>query len=39
MSGRRDDRLGLVDGELKLTRRVITLDMSVLSMANLAIFL
>jgi 3-phenylpropionate/cinnamic acid dioxygenase small subunit len=38
MSGKRMDRWRLVDGELKLARRIIDLDMSVLSMPNLAIF-
>jgi len=39
LSGARRDRFRLVDGELKLARREIQLDMSVLSMPNLAIFL
>ena len=39
LSGERQDRFRLVDGELKLARREIILDMSVLSMPNLAIFL
>jgi len=39
LSGERRDRFRLVDGELKLARREIQLDMSVLSMPNLAIFL
>lgn len=38
MSGARNDRLRLVDGKFKLARRIIDLDMSVLSMPNLAIF-
>ena len=38
MSGKRSDRLRLIDGQFKLARRVIDLDMSVLSMPNLAIF-
>jgi len=39
LSGERQDRFRLIDGELKLARRNIILDMSVLSMPNLAIFL
>jgi 3-phenylpropionate/cinnamic acid dioxygenase small subunit len=39
LSGERRDRFRLVDGQLKLARREIQLDMSVLSMPNLAIFL
>ena len=39
LSGERQDRFRVVDGELKLARREIILDMSVLSMPNLAIFL
>jgi 3-phenylpropionate/cinnamic acid dioxygenase small subunit len=39
LSGARRDRFRLVNGELKLARREIQLDMSVLSMPNLAIFL
>lgn len=38
MSGKRLDRLRLIDGKFKLARRIIDLDMSVLSMPNLAIF-
>jgi 3-phenylpropionate/cinnamic acid dioxygenase small subunit len=38
MSGKRMDRWRLENGELKLARRIIDLDMSVLSMPNLAIF-
>lgn len=39
LSGERHDRLRLVDGQWKLARREIFIDMSVLSMPNLAIFL
>jgi 3-phenylpropionate/cinnamic acid dioxygenase small subunit len=39
LSGERNDRLRLVDGQWKLARREIVLDMAVLSMPNLAIFL
>lgn len=38
MSGQRLDRLRLEDGRFKLARRIIDLDMAVLSMPNLAIF-
>lgn len=38
MSGKRSDRFRLIDGKFKLARRIIDLDMSVLSMPNLAIF-
>lgn len=39
ISGERNDRLRLIDGEWKLARRDIILDMAVLSMPNLAIFI
>jgi 3-phenylpropionate/cinnamic acid dioxygenase small subunit len=39
LSGERHDRLRLVDGQWKLARREIFIDMSVLSMPNLAVFL
>lgn len=39
LSGERQDRFRQEGGELKLARREILLDMSVLSMPNLAIFL
>lgn len=39
LSGERHDRLRLIDGQFKLARRDIFIDMSVLSMPNLAIFL
>lgn len=38
MSGQRHDRLRLINGKFQLARRIIDLDMSVLSMPNLAIF-
>lgn len=39
ITGERHDRLRIIDGEIKLARREIIIDMSVLSMPNLAIFL
>jgi 3-phenylpropionate/cinnamic acid dioxygenase small subunit len=39
LSGERHDRLRLIDGKLRLARREIHLDMSVLGTPNLAIFL
>ena len=39
LTGERIDRLRLIDDEIKLARREIHLDMSVLSMPNLAVFL
>ncbi|MFA7553655.1 MAG: aromatic-ring-hydroxylating dioxygenase subunit beta [Spongiibacteraceae bacterium] len=39
ITGERHDRLRLIDGKFKLARREIIIDMSVLSMPNLAIFL
>lgn len=39
LSGERHDRFRLIDGQWKLARREIYIDMSVLSMPNLAVFL